>query len=67
VKKTSVSLLLALLLSVSVQGVAQSHARPDFKHQHKSAQKYQKSLQKQQKKQLREQAKAAKAIRKQHE
>lgn len=66
-KRTRAIPLLALLLCLSANGLAQSNAKPDYKHQHKSAQKYQKSIQKQQKKQQEEQAKAAKTIRKQHQ
>jgi hypothetical protein len=64
---TRVIPLLALLLCLSADGLAQSNAKPDYKHQHKSAQKYQKSIQNQRKKQLKQEAKAAKAIRKQHQ
>jgi hypothetical protein len=67
VKMPRVTLLLALLLCLSADGFGQSNAKPDYQHQHKSAQKYQKSIQKQRKKQLKHEAKAAKAIRKQHQ
>jgi Flp pilus assembly protein TadB len=58
--------LLALLLCLSAHGLAQSNAKPDYRHQHKSAQNYQKSVQKRHRKQEKAQAKAAKAYRKQH-
>lgn len=59
--------LLAVLLLSSTLGLAQSNARRDYKHQHKSAQKYQKALMKQQRKQRKADAKRAKAYRKQHQ
>ncbi|HEV2579040.1 MAG TPA: hypothetical protein VGU25_17680 [Acidobacteriaceae bacterium] len=61
------ALLLALFVSLPARALAQSNAHPDYKHQHKSAQKYQKSLQKLQRKRDKEQAKRARALRKQHQ
>ena len=54
-------LLLAVFLPLSVAGLAQSNAHPDYSHQHKDAQKYQKHLMKERNKQAKERAKAAKA------
>jgi hypothetical protein len=68
VKTTRVYLFLfAVLLSLPIAGVAQSNAKPDYKHQHKAARNYQKQLMKQQHKQQRADAKRAKAYRKQHQ
>ena len=61
------TLLFALLLCASFSGVAQSNAKPDYKSQHKDAEKYQKYLLKQRQKQEKQQAKAAQAYRKQHQ
>lgn len=66
-KRTLSYLLLALSLWLPTQAFAQSNAHPDYKHQHKSAQKYQKTLLKQRHKQEKAEAKAAKAYRKQHQ
>ena len=66
VKTTRVTLLL-LALGLSTCGLAQSNAAPDYKHQHKSAEKYQKSLMKQRRKQEKQQAKVAKEYRKKHQ
>jgi hypothetical protein len=67
-KTTHVSLLfLALFLGLSLIGLAQSNAHPDYKHQHKSAEKYQKTLIKERHKQEKADAKKAKAYRKQHQ
>jgi hypothetical protein len=60
-------ILLAVLVCAPTLGHAQSNAKPDYKHQHKSAQKYQKSLAKQRHKQQKIDAKRAKAYRKQHQ
>jgi hypothetical protein len=60
-------ILLAVLVCAPSLGLAQSNAKPDYKHQHKSAEKYQKSLMKQQRKQQKADAKRAKAYRKQHQ
>lgn len=59
--------VLAIIVCMPMLGFAQSNASPDYKHQHKSAQKYQKSLLKQRRKQEKAQAKQAKAYRKQHQ
>ena len=59
-------LLVALALSLSTCGLAQSNAASDYKTQHKAAEKYQKDLMKQRRKQQKEEAKAARAYRKQH-
>ena len=67
VKKTVCYLLLGLSLWLPVHAFAQSNAHPDYKHQHKSAQKYQKTLLKQRRKQQKAEAKAARAYRKQHQ
>jgi hypothetical protein len=58
---------LVLLLCVTASGFAQSNAAPDYKTQHKSAEKYQKDLEKQRRKQSKAEAKQAKAYRKQHQ
>lgn len=67
VKTTRVCLLLlSLILCLPTLAFAQSNAKPDYKHQHKSAQKYQKSILKQQRKQQKTDEKRAKAYRRQH-
>lgn len=60
------TLSLAALIFVSANGMAQSNAKPDYKHQHKSAEQYQKSLLKKSRKQQKAAADAAKANRKKH-
>ena len=65
-KIVSYALLLALFLSLPALSLGQSNARPDYKHQHKSAEKYQKSLRKLHRNEEKEQAKRARAFRKQH-
>jgi hypothetical protein len=68
VKTTRICLLLlAVFLCLPVPGFAQSNAKPDYKHQHKSAQKYQKTLMKEQHRQDKVNAKKAKAYRKEHQ
>ena len=67
VKKAVSYSLLALLLWLPAHAAAQSNAHADYKHQHKSAQKYQKSLMKERHKQEKVDAKRAKAYRKQHQ
>ncbi|HZQ42987.1 MAG TPA: hypothetical protein VFA99_07025 [Acidobacteriaceae bacterium] len=59
--------LLAVFLCLPVLAPAQSNARPDYKHQHKAAQKYQKSILKQQRKQQKADARRARDYRKQHQ
>lgn len=59
--------ILLVLLCAALAASAQSNARPDYKHQHKSAQKYQKSIQKQQRRQAKTEARQAKAYRRQHD
>ena len=67
-KTTRVCLFLfAVLLCLPTVGIAQSNAKPDYKHQHKAAQKYQKQALKLQRKQQKADAKRAKAYRKQHQ
>jgi hypothetical protein len=46
--------------------LAQSNAKPDYKHQHKAARNYQKQIMKQQRKQQKTDAQRASAYRKQH-
>lgn len=65
-KATRIYFLL-LTLCLSCPGFAQSNAPSDYKHQHKSAEKYQKTLIKQHNKQAKEEAKHAKAWKKQHQ
>jgi hypothetical protein len=68
VKTTRVYLLLLVLtLCLPTLGLAQSNAKPDYRHQHKSAQNYQKRILKQQRKQQKTDAKRARAYRKQHQ
>ena len=66
VKTICVSVLFALLLCPGAPGLAQYNANPNYKSQHKIAQRYQKSIQKQRKKQLRQEKKTEQKIRKQH-
>lgn len=65
--KSFLLILLAVLVCGPTFGRAQSNAKPDYKHQHKSAQKFQKSLAKQRRKQQKADIKAAKAYRKKHQ
>ncbi len=60
-------LLLAVSLSVPALALAQSNAKPDYKHQHKAAENYQKRILKQERKQQKADAERAKAYRKKHQ
>jgi hypothetical protein len=65
--KRIVSCALLLGLSLSLPALGQSNAHSDYKHQHKSAEKYQKALRKQHRKQEKAQAARARAFRNQHQ
>ena len=68
VKTTRVCLfILAASFCLSIPGLAQSNAKPDYNHQHKDAENYQKNLMKQRHKAEKAAAKKQKASLKQHQ